>query len=88
MSGYVLGFPGMMGVIGLTAGAILGAPAGADAALAKQPVGEAQRMRLSPMVYDPGLRMIVDPAMRQPIDDRNWDVAAKCPIRNKPPQCR
>ena len=88
MSGHVLCFRGMMGFLGLAAGATFGALGGADAALAKQFAGEGQQVRLPPTVYDPELQMMVDPATRQPIYDKNWKVAAKCPVRNKPPQCK
>lgn len=89
MSGDVLSFRGMIGVLGLAAGATFGALSGADAALAKQFAGDEQQVLLPPTVYDPELQMMVDPATRQPIYDENWKVAAKCPLRgNKPPQCK
>jgi len=86
MSGYVLNFPSVMGVLWLAAGATFGALGGADAALARPSAGEAQPARPPSQAYGLMLRTTVGPAARQPIGEQ---VAAKCPVRgNKPPQCR
>ena len=91
MSGKIFRFRGVAGVLGLAAAAAtFGALGGADAAFAKQFAWEGRQVGPPPTVYDPELQMMVDPAARQPIYDKNWKVSRRCLIisSNKPPQCK
>jgi len=90
MSGKIFGFRSVAGVLGLAAAcAVFGALGGADAAFAKQFACEGRQAGPPPTVCSPELRMMVDPATRQPIYDKNWKVSRRCVIisSNKPPQC-
>lgn len=72
----------MLTLLGLgTAGAVLAASAGSKSLFAKQFVGEAPRVDLPKMVYDPELQMMVDPVTRVPIyeDMKNITVASGLP---------
>ena len=90
MSGKIFGFRGGAVVVGLAAAAAtFGALGGVDAAFAKQFACEGRQAGSPPTVCDPELQMMVDPATRQPIYDKNWKVSRRCVIvgSNKPPQC-
>ena len=63
------------------AAAAVGAALGSDRLFAKQFVGEATRVKVPKMVYDPDLQMMVDPDTRVPIyeDMENITVASGLP---------
>jgi hypothetical protein len=72
----------MLTLLGVgAAGTALAAVSGSGHVFAKQFVGDASRVKLPDMVYDPKLQMMVDPVTRVPIyeDMQNITVASGLP---------